>query len=270
MSRRPAPSGLTKDTSEGQAPSRGSPPSSLGSDITSVHRSDYPGLVRFISQHPWIADTQEINRLLAQASVHESAGESSLAATCVHHALVLRKWRSLGPQEAGKYFESLADGGETTTEFMHDFTKVLTTLTQKWAHTPTATGATLSQTPASRRTDERRYYIDERGNTLRPASNRRNPEPSRTLSDPATDDRNIREHGRTLVRHNPAPSSRHIQESPESISRRRPQEEPELPLKSYFLPKEGINDDVIQRDITRHLGATASARPRIHKVSFRK
>jgi hypothetical protein len=270
MSRRPAPSGLTKDTSEGRASSWSSPSSGLGSDITSVRRGDYPGLVLFINQNPWIADKQEINRLLTQASVHETAGESSLAATCVHHALALRKWRSLGPQEAGKYFESLADGGETTTEFKRDVTKVLTTLTQKRAHTPTATGVTQSQTPVFRGTDERQCYMDEHGKVLRPASNRRNPEPSRTLSDPATDDRNIREHGRTLVRDNPVPSSRRIQESPDSISRRRPQGEPEGPLKSYFLPKEGINDDVIQHDITRHLGATASARPHIHRVSFRK
>jgi hypothetical protein len=309
MSYRPAPSGLTNDTSEGRAHSWASPPSSLDSDITSVRRGDYPGLVRFINQHPWIADTQEINRLLTQASVHETAGESSLAVTCVHHALALRKWRNLGPQEAAKYFESLADGGESTTEFMRNVTKVLTALPQKRAHAPTATGVTQSQTRVFRENDERPYYIDKQGNLLQPASNRRNPKPSRTLSDPATDDRNIREHGRTLawhqldpssrqrqenpepsrtlsdpaiddrnirehgrtlVRHNPVLSSRHIQESPDSTSGRMPQGEPELPLKSYFLPKEGINDDVIQRDITRHLGATASARPHVYNVSFRK
>lgn len=309
MSQRPAPSGLTKDSSEGRAYSLGSPPSGLGSDITSVRCDDYLGLVRFISKYPRIADTQEINRLLTQASVHETAGESSQAVTCVHHALALRKWRDLGPQKAGKYFESLAEGGETTTEFKRDVAKVLKALPQKRVHAPTATGITQSQTRVFRENDERRHYIGKQGNLLQPASNRRNPEPSRTLSDPATDDRNIREHGktlvwhqldsssrhrqenpelsrtlsdpaaddrnirehgRTLVRHNPAPSSRHIQESPDSISRRKPQGEPELPLKSYFLPGEGISDDVIQRDITRHLGATASARPLVLKVSFRK
>jgi Cdc37 Hsp90 binding domain len=387
MSRRPAPSGLTKDTSEGQAYSRGSLPSGLGLDITSVHSGDYSGLVRFIKKYPRIADTQEIQRLLAQASVHKTAGESSLAETCVHHALVLRKWCSLGAQEAGKYFESLAEGGQTTTEFMHDVTKVLMALPQKRAHVLTATGTTQSQTRVFRENDdERLYYLEEQGHLLRPVSNRRNPEPSRTLNDPATndrnnrehsrtlvghqrdlpsrrrqenpepprslhdaatddrnnreygrtlvvhqqdlpsrqcqedpepsrpfsdvatddrnnrehsrmlaghqrdlpsrqrqenpkhfrslndtatDDQNSREHGRTLVRYDPMPSSRHRQESPDSTSRRKPQGEPELPLKPYFLPKEGINDDVVQRDSTWHSGATASTRPSVYNVSFR-
>ena len=123
MSRRPAPLGLTKDTSEGQAYSQGSTPLGLSSDITSVRRGDYPGLIRFINKYPRTADTQEINRLMTQASVHEAAGQSSLAATCVHHAIALKKWRNLGPQEAEKYFESLAEGGKTTSEFMSDVTK---------------------------------------------------------------------------------------------------------------------------------------------------
>jgi hypothetical protein len=264
MSRRPAPLGLTKDTSEGRAYSQGSTPLSLSSDITSVRYGDYPGLVRFINKYPRTADTQEINRLLTQASVHETAGESSLAATCVHHAIALKKWRNLGPQEAGKYFESLAEGGKTTTEFMSDITKVLTALQPNRYRASMTTGITQSQTRAFRENDERLYYIDKQGDLLQPASNRQNPEPSRTLSDPATDDPNIRAYGTTLTRHDPVLPSRHNE------SRRRSQGEPELPLKSYFLPKEGINDDVIERDITRRLGATASVRPHVSNVSFQK
>jgi hypothetical protein len=271
MSRRPPPSGLTKDTSDRRTDSRGSPLSGLGSDITSVRLGDYPGIVRFIKQQPRIADTQEINRLLTRASVHKTAGESSLARTCVHHALALRKWRDLGPHEAGIYFESLAEDGEKTRAFMRDVTKVSAALPQDRAYAPTATEITQSQTPVFRENDGRPYYIDNQGNTCRPESNRQNPDRYRILSDPATDDRNIREHGRTLVRYDPELSNRIPQEIPDRISRHRPQGEPELPLESYFLPGEGIKDSVIQRDITRHLGATSSVEPYVNKdVSLRK
>jgi hypothetical protein len=270
--------------------------------LTSIRRGDYPGIVWFIEKHPWIADKQEIDKLLTQASVHMRAGESDLAETCVHHALALRKWHNRRLQEARKYFESLAEGGETTREFNHDVAKALAALHQKYGQT--ATGITQSQTPVSREndgglsytdsqgncvrpasnrhnpdpsrtlsdpaTDDRRCYTDSQGRSVRPASSRHNTDPSRTLSDPATDDRNIREHGRTLVRYDPEPSIRHRQESPNSTSRCRPQGEPELSLKSYFLPTEGINYDVIQRDITRHLGVTAGVKLGEHDVSFRK
>jgi hypothetical protein len=302
----------------------------------SIRRGDYLGIVWFIENHPWIADKQEIDKLQQQASDHMEAGESDLAETCVHHALALRRWHNRRLQEARKYFESLAEGGETTREFNRDVAKALAALHQE--HGQTATGITQSQTPVSRENDGGLYYIDSQGNCVRPASNRHNPDPSRTLSDPATDDRrrytdsqgrsvrpasnrhnpnpsrilsdpgtddrrcytdsqgrsvrpasnrhntdpsrtlsdpatddrNIREHGRTPVRYDPEPSIRHRQESPNSTSRCRPQGEPEPPLKSYFLPTEDINYDVIQRDITRHLGATANVKLIEHYVSFRK
>jgi hypothetical protein len=201
---------------------------------------------------------------MTQASVHEAAGQSSLAATCVHHAIALKKWRNLGPQEAEKYFESLAEGGKTTSEFMSDVTKVLAALQQNRHRASMATGITQSQTRPFRENDERLDYIDKQWGLLQPPSNRQNPEPSRTLGEPAADDPNIRTHGTTLTRHDPVLPSRYNE------SRRRSQGEPEPPLKSYFLPKEGINDDVIERDIKRRLGATASVRPHAFNVSFRK
>lgn len=269
MSRRPQYSGLPKDTFGGRVDSRGFPSPGLSSDITSIRRGDYPGIVRFIDQHPWITDKQEIDKLLTRASDHETAGESDLAETCVHHALALRKWRHRRLQEARKYFESLAEGGETYREFKIEVTKQLALLPQKSAYGPTATEITRSRTPVFRENDDRLRpcYTESQGNSFWPASNRQNPDPSRTLSDL---DRNIREHGRTLVRYDTEPSIRHRQESPNSTSRYRPQGEPELPLKSYFLPTEGINYDVIQRDLTQHLGATASVKLGVHDVSFRK
>jgi Cdc37 Hsp90 binding domain len=162
---------------------------------TSIRRGDYPGIVWFIEQHPWIADKQEIDKLLKQASVHMTDGESDLAETCVHHAVALRKWHNRRLQEARKYFESLAEGGETTREFNRDVAKTLAALHQKYGQT--ATGITQSQTPVSRENDGGLYYTDSQGNCVQPASNRHNPDPSRTLGDPGTDDRLRRAIGTT-------------------------------------------------------------------------
>jgi hypothetical protein len=54
---------------------------------------EYSALLRFIRQHPQIANDFEIAELGREAIQHEKAGDDGLARRCLHHTILLSLWQ---------------------------------------------------------------------------------------------------------------------------------------------------------------------------------
>src|SRR5271156_4273329 len=90
--------------------------SSLGRDFLEVGVGDWYGCLRFIRRNKRIVSELEIQAFLAQASKYQRAGEESAAQTCIHHALLLRKWDQLGENGGEDFLNRLIEGNRQDKE----------------------------------------------------------------------------------------------------------------------------------------------------------
>jgi hypothetical protein len=89
--------------------------------LEEVGECDWRGCLQFLRLHKRIISKPEIQAFLAQA---QRAGEKSIARTCVHHALILRKWDQLGEKGGEDFLIRLIEGNRQDKEaFLDDVDK---------------------------------------------------------------------------------------------------------------------------------------------------
>jgi hypothetical protein len=171
----------------------------------------------FISENPGILAKSEIDALMAEASIAEKAGQPNRAQTCIYQALLLRE--CIKSNSIGSFFDKLtAKDRKARDAFANDVMKVHSAIQKQAGRTtqqnpgstsefygrkvpvPSQAGertntrnvsvndqiplvTTLSQTPVARDLDRRLLYTDQHGNSLRPASRRRDSDHYRSFSD---------------------------------------------------------------------------------------
>lgn len=207
-------------------------PRNEGPGISSTARNfvilglgSYPKTIPFINENPGLIRKTEVQSLTSEAWREQQAGHTTRAQTCVHHALLLRKYLELDESKLGTFcVRMIAGDRETVDTFIHEvkteYAKVQaqTTQTIQQGHNAPSISRMLkkpmasqsanrdhesepavhsSQTPSgelSRGTrlrdgQGRIYYVDKDGNEIRPASHRpvndQNRKPIKDTTDPA-------------------------------------------------------------------------------------
>jgi hypothetical protein len=182
------------------------------------HYSEY---TRFISDNPKILAQSEIEALVAEALIAEKAGQSTMAQTCIHQALLLRECKNLGLREAVDFIRKLeASDGKANDTFFRDVKKVYISIQEQArksllqdqtvapepysrkmpiisqatdntnpqdpsAYSQSPPGNTQAQTQVTRNRDGQLVYTDDQGRILRPATSRHDPDLRRSIVNPA-------------------------------------------------------------------------------------
>ena len=185
--------------------------SSLAQRFVDLGLGHYSEYAHFISDYPEIAEKREIDSMIAEASFAERAGQSTLAQTCIHQALLLRECNTLGLRGAVDFIRKLeARDGRAKEDFVRDVKKVYSAIQEQVRKSlqqdqsvasesygrkaptvsqvtdstdpqaPSAYGqnpprSTHAQTQVTRDRDRRLSYIDDRGREVRPASRGHDP-----------------------------------------------------------------------------------------------
>jgi hypothetical protein len=209
------------DQSERPLPAQKPQLSSLARSFASLGFGEYSKSSHFISDNPSIVAKSEIDALIANALFAEKAGQSTMARTCIHQALLLRACKDTGPNGISPFFQDLtARDGRAKDALMKDVQKVYESIQEQGIHTgqqsqrpdseprerklpvvlqttertasqnpyaptPRPLETTQSQTPVIRDQEGRLFYTDNQGNVLRPASSRHDPDRHRRVSEPA-------------------------------------------------------------------------------------
>ena len=185
--------------------------SSLAQRFVGLGLGRYSEYAHFIADYPEIVERREIDSLIAEASFAEKTGQSTLAQTCIHQALLLRKYNTLGSRGAADFIRKLeARDGEAKDAFVRDVKKVYSSIQEQArkslqpdqtvasdsygrkaptilqvtdstnpqapsAYGQSPPGTTHAQAQVTRDRDRRLSYIDDRGREVRPASSRHDP-----------------------------------------------------------------------------------------------
>jgi len=233
--------------------------SPLARHFLKVRVGDWGGCLQFIRGNKRIVSELEIQALLAQAAKSQRAGEESVARTCIHHALLLRKWDRLGETGGEDFLFRLIEGSRQDREsFLGD---VKRELDQFRRGGPGATGDTgdRGQGEGFANSDTERY-----GRARSP--DRRRNQPDRALDSMITSSGN---QNRLASRANDRRDYDTDPNGPESsissglqdlrIDSPRPVES-RAGLTAYFLPAEGIHPQVIGGWVAQYLGKDATVR----------
>jgi len=244
-------------------PRRSQDLSTLGRYFLKVRVGDWDGCLQFIKRNKRIVSELEIQAFLAQAGKSQRAGEESVARTCIHHALLLRKWDQLGEAGGEDFLIRLIEGNRQDREsFLGD---VKREHDQFRRGGPGATGDTgdRGQGEGFTNSDTERY-----GRTRSP--DRRRNQPDRALDSMTTSSGNqnrltSRANDRRDYDMDPNPTesslSSGLQDS--RIGSPRPVENREV-LRAFFLPAEDINPQVIDGWVAQYLGKDATVRQGDH------
>jgi hypothetical protein len=209
------------DQSDRPLPAQKPQLSSLARSFASLGFGEYSKSSRFISDNPSIVAKSEIDTLTANALFMEKAGQSAMARTCIHQALLLRACKGAGPNSISSFFQDLtARDSRAKDALMKDVQKAYESIQEQakrtgqqsqrpdseprdrklpvvlqttertvpqnpHAPTPRPLETTQPQISVIRHLDGRLFYIDSQGNVLRPASNRHDPDRHRPVSEPA-------------------------------------------------------------------------------------
>lgn len=182
----------------------------LAQRLVDMGMGNYPNTIQFISENPALRSRREIESLNSEALITQQAGQNTRAQTCVHHALLLKKWVDPGHKDVAiDTFRKrmIAKDPQTIDGFIRDVKKVYSTV-QTQATNATPLGPVANKDSQSRQNpvisqperpeptaipttqrpvvpeaemslprtrqgpDGRLYYFDDRGNILRPANSR--------------------------------------------------------------------------------------------------
>jgi hypothetical protein len=239
--------------------------SSLARHFLEVHVGDWDGCLRFIRRNKRIVSEPEIQAFLAHASKSQRAGEESVAHTCIHHALLLRKWDQLGENGGEDFLNRLIEGNRQDREsFLDDVKKEYDQFRRGG---PEATGDTgdrgRGQGQGFMNGDAERY-----GRARNPDS-RRN-QPDRVLDSMVTSSGNqnrltSRANDRRDYDMNPNGTESSISSGLQDLRVDSPRPvESGAGLRAFFLPAEDIHPQVIDEWVARYLGKDATVRQGDH------
>ena len=230
--------------------------SALGRDFLEVGVDDWCGSLRFIRRNQRIVSEPEIQAFLAQASKCQRAGEESIALTCIHHALLLRKWDQLGENGGEDFLNRLIEGNRQEMEsFIGDVKKEYDRLRrgrlgvtddpgqgERLAHCNTERYGRARNSDRSRNQPDRAP-----DNMVTPSSNQNR------LTSRAHDKRDYD------TNQNGTESSISSGLHDSRIDSPRPVES-RVSLRMFFLPAEDINPKVIDEWAAQYLGKDATVR----------
>jgi hypothetical protein len=202
-------------------PAQSPPLSMLARRFVALGLGHYSESLRFISDHPTIVAQSEIDALVAEALIAEQAGQSSMAQTCIHQAMLLREYQKLGQREAVDFIRKLeARDNKARETFVGEVKRVYSSIQEKATKSlqeeravasetysrkvPTSYQATdntyppdpsaytqsqprtmQAQTQVTRDRDARPVYRDDQGRIIRPAASRNDPDRRRSVVNPA-------------------------------------------------------------------------------------
>jgi hypothetical protein len=200
-------------------PSQSSRLSTLARHFVELGLGRYSESARFISENPKLVARSEIDALVAEASIAERAGQSTMAQTCIHQALLLRKCQNLGLRGFDGFIWELERDSKAKDAFVRDVKAVYSSIQEQArkslpqsqpaasepynrkapiisqatghtdpqgpsVYTQSLSEPTKAQTQVSRDRDGRLFYTDDQGRVLRPASSRHDPDRHRSLINP--------------------------------------------------------------------------------------
>jgi hypothetical protein len=113
------------DQSERPLPAQKPQLSSLARSFASLELNEYSKSSRFISDNPSIVAKSEIDAFIANASFAEEAGQSTIAQTCIHQALLLKACKDASSNGISSFFQDLiARDGRAKDALMKNVQKV--------------------------------------------------------------------------------------------------------------------------------------------------
>jgi hypothetical protein len=237
--------------------------SSLGRQFLEVRVGDWDGCLQFVRRNKRIVSEPEIQAFLAQASKSQRAGEESVAYTCIHHALLLRKWDQLGENGGEDFLNRLIEGNRQDREsFLGDVKKEYDQFRRGG---PRATGDTgdRGHSEGFMTSDTERY-----GRAGNP--DRRRNQPDRALDSMITSSGNqnrltSRANDRRDYDMNSNGTESSISSSLQDLRIDSPRPvESRAGLTAFFLPPEDIHPQVIDEWVPQYLGKDATVRQGDH------
>ena len=200
-------------------PSQSSRLSTLACHLIELGLGRYSETARFISENPKLVARSEIDALVAEASIAEKAGQSTMAQTCIHQALLLRKCQNLGLRGFDEFIWELQRDSKVKEAFVGDVKAVYSSIQEKARkslpqsqtaasepynrrvpivsqatdytdpqgpsrYTQSLSEPTKAQAQVFRDRDGQLFYTDDQGRVLRPASSRHDPDRHRPAINP--------------------------------------------------------------------------------------
>jgi hypothetical protein len=237
--------------------------SPLGRHFLKVPVGDWGGCLQFIRRNKRIVSEPEIQAFLSQASKSQRAGEESVAWTCIHHALLLRKWDQLGENGGEDFLIRLIEGNRQDTEsFFGDVRKEYDQFRRGRSGATGDTGD-RGQGEGFTNSDTERY-----GRARSP--DRRRNQPDRALDSMITSSGNqnrltSRANDRRDYGMNPDETESSISSGLQDLRIDSPRPvESRAGLTAFFLPAEDIHPQAIDGWVTQYLGKDATVRQGDH------
>jgi hypothetical protein len=237
--------------------------SSLVRHFLEIPVGDWDGCLQFIRRNKRIVSEPEIQAFLAHASKSQRAGEESVAYTCIHHALLLRKWDQLGENGGEDFLNRLIEGNRQDREsFLGDVKKEYDQFRRGG---PGVTGDTgdRGQGEGFMNSDTERY-----GRARNP--DRRRNQPDRAFESTITSSGNqnrLTSHANDRRNYDTSPNGTEssISSGLQSLRVDSPRPvESRAGLTAFFLPAEDIHPRVIDEWVTQYLGKDATVRQGDH------
>lgn len=244
-------------------PRRSQDLSPLGRHFLEVRVGDWEGCLQFIRRNKRIVSELEIQAFLAQAGKSQRAGDEPVARTCIHHALLLRKWYQLGDNGGEDFLIRLIEGNRQDRESFLDDVKKEHDQFRRGG--PGATGDTgdRGQGEGFTNSDTERY-----GRARSP--DRRRNQPDRALDSMITSSGNqsrltSRADDRRDYGMNPNESESSISSGLQDLRIDSPRPvESRAGLRAFFLPAEDIHPQVIDGWVAQYLGKDATVKQGDH------
>ena len=237
--------------------------SPLGRHFLKLRVGDWDGCLQFIRRNKRIVSELEIQSLLAQAAKSQRVGEESVARTCIHHALLLRKWGQLGETGGEDFLIRLIEGNRQDREsFLGEVKRELDQFRRGGSGVIGDTGD-RGQGEGFTNSDTERY-----GRARSP--DRRLNQPDRALDSMITSSGNqnrlaSRANDRRDYDMDPNGAESSISSGLQDLRIDSPRPiESRAGLRAFFLPAEDIHPQVIGGWVAQYLGKDATVRQGDH------